>query len=123
MLLHDEKTAALAEVLAASGEVIVWKGRTLYALVSDNPLSQDLELGGVDASRAERDSLPQAARRAAPEGAGDGDCAMKMLRSELGADRPKLSETLVFQGATCRITRVTDHPQFPMIVLVVEPED
>ncbi len=48
---------------------------------------------------------------------------MKVLRSELGADRPKLGETLTFQGATYRITRVTDHPQFPMIVLVVEPED
>ena len=30
---------------------------------------------------------------------------------------------LLFQGATYRITRVTDHPQFPMIVLVVEPVD
>ncbi len=48
---------------------------------------------------------------------------MKVLRSELGADRPKLGETLAFQGATYRITRVTDHPQFPMIVLVVEPVD
>ena len=123
MSLHDEKAAALAEVLAATGEEIVWKGRTLHALVSDNPLSQDLGRGGCDARRAERDSLPQAARRAAPEGTGNGDCTMKVLRSELGADRPKLGETVAFQGATYRITRVTDHPQFPMIVLVVEPED
>ena len=35
MSLHDEKAAALAEVLAATGEEIVWKGRTLNALVSD----------------------------------------------------------------------------------------
>jgi hypothetical protein len=40
--LHNEKAAALA----ATGEEIVWKGRTLHALVSDNPLSQDLGLGG-----------------------------------------------------------------------------
>ena len=66
------------------------------------PLSQDLGLGGFDAN---------------------GDCTMKVLRSELGADRPKLGEALTFQGATYRITRVTDHPQFPMIVLVVEPEE
>ena len=76
MSLHDEKAAALAEVLAAKGEEIVWKGRTLHALVADNPLSQDLGLGGFEAK---------------------GDCAMKVLRSELGADRPKLGETLAFQ--------------------------
>ena len=102
MFLHDEKAAALAEVLAATGEEISWKGRTLHALVSDNPLSQDLGLGGFDAK---------------------GDCTMKMLRSELGTDRPKLGERIEFQSAGYRITRVTDHQQFPMIVLVVEPED
>ena len=102
MSLHDEKAAALAEVLAATGEEIFWKGRTLHALVSDNPLSADLGLGGFSAK---------------------GDCTMKVLRSELGADRPKLGETLEFQEATYRITRVTDHPQFPMVVLVVEPVD
>ena len=78
------------------------RGRTLHALVSDNPLSQDLGLGGFDAK---------------------GDCTMKVLRSELGPDRPKLGEKVEFQGLSYRITRVTDHPQFPMIVLVVEPED
>ena len=102
MSLHDEKTAALAEVLAATGEPIVWKGRTLHALVSDNPMSQDLGLGGFSAK---------------------GDCTMKVLRSELGSARPRLGETVAFQGATYRITRVTDHPQFPMIVLVAEPVD
>ena len=30
---------------------------------------------------------------------------MKVLRSELVADRPKLDEALEFQGATYRITR------------------
>jgi hypothetical protein len=39
MSLRNEKASALAEVLAATGEEIVWKERTLYALVSDNPLS------------------------------------------------------------------------------------
>ena len=102
MSLHDEKFAALTEILAATGETVLWKGRTLHALVSDNPLSQDLGLGGFEAK---------------------GDCTMKVLRSELGSDRPRLGETVGFQGATYRITRVTDHPQFPMIVLVAEPVD
>ena len=102
MSLHEEKAAALAEVLAATGEPIVWKGRTLHALVSDNPLSQDLGLGGFEAK---------------------GDCTMKLLRSALGTDRPRLGETVEFQSATYRITRVTDHPQFPMVVLVAEPVD
>jgi hypothetical protein len=102
MSLHDEKAAALAEVLAATGEAIVWKGQTYQALVSDNPLSHDLGLGGFDSK---------------------GDCTIKILRSALGADRPKLGERVEFQGVDYRITRVTDHPQFPMIVLVVEPED
>ncbi len=102
MSLHDEKAAALAEVLTATGEPIVWKGRTLHALVSDNPLSQDLTLGGFSAK---------------------GDCTMKVLRSELGADHPRLGEAVEFQDTTYRITRVTDHPQFPMVVLVAEPVD
>ena len=102
MSLHEEKAAALAEVLSTTGGEIVWEGRTVNALVSDNPLSQDLGLGGFDAK---------------------GDCTMKVLRAELGADRPKLGEKVAFQCLTYRITRVTEHPQFPIIVLVVEPED
>lgn len=102
MSLHDEKASALAEILAATGEEIVWKGRTLRALVSDNPLSHDLGLGGFEAK---------------------GDCTMKVLRSELGTDRPQIGERVEFQTASYRITRVTDHPQFPMVVLVVEPEE
>lgn len=57
------KPLPLAEVLAATGEEIDWKGRTLHALVSDNPLSQDLGLGGFEAK---------------------GDCTMKVLRSPPG---------------------------------------
>ena len=45
------------------------------------------------------------------------------MRSALGTDRPRLGETVEFQSATYRITRVTDHPQFPMVVLVAEPVD
>jgi hypothetical protein len=63
---------------------------------------QDLSLGGFDAK---------------------GDCTMKVLRSEFGAERPRLGDAVGFNGVTYRITRVTDHPQYPMVVLVVEPED
>ena len=84
MSLHDEKAAALAEGLAATGEPIVWKGRTLHALVSDNPLSQDLGLGGFEAK---------------------GDCTMKVLRSELGADQPMLASAYWFR-------HVAAHPFF-----------
>ena len=48
---------------------------------------------------------------------------MKVPRSELGADRQKLGERVESQSANYHITRVTDHPQFPMIVLAVEPEE
>ena len=102
MSLHEEKFAALTEILAATGEPVLWKDRAFKALVTDNPLDQTLALGGFEAK---------------------GDCTMKVLRSALGTDRPKLGETLTFQDATYRITRVTDHPQFPMIVLVAEPVD
>jgi hypothetical protein len=70
MSLHDEKAAALAEVLAATGEPVVWKGQTYQALVSDNPLSHDLGLGGFDSQ---------------------GDCTIKIPRSALGAERPSLA--------------------------------
>ena len=102
MSLHDEKFAALTEILAATGEPVLWKGRTFQALVSDNPLNQELALGGFEAK---------------------GNCTIKIPRSAFTGARPKLGETVEFQSATYRITRVTDHPQFPMIVLVAEPVD
>ena len=102
MSLHDEKAAALAEVLAATGEPVVWKGQTYQALVTDNPLSHDLGLGGFEAK---------------------GDCTIKIPRLAFVTTRPKLGERIEFQEAGYRITRVTDHPQYPMVVLVVEPED
>ena len=102
MSLHAEKAAALAEVLAATGEEIVWKGRTLHALVSDNPLNQDLALGGFEAK---------------------GNCTIKIPRSAFPDERPKLGDPIEFNGEPHRITRVTDHSQYPMIVLVAEPQN
>jgi hypothetical protein len=102
MSLHDEKAAALAEVLAATGEPVIWNGQTYQALVSENPLSHDLRLGGFEAK---------------------GDCTIKILRAAFTDETPKLGERVEFQETKYRITRVTDHPQSPMIVLGVEPED
>ena len=101
MSLHDEKAAALAEVLAATGEPVVWKGQTYQALVTDNPLSHELGMGGFEAK---------------------GDCTIKIPRSAFNTARPKLGEQMQFQDIGYRITRVTDHPQYPMVVIVVEPD-
>jgi hypothetical protein len=102
MPLKDEKAAALAEMLAEIGEPVVWKGRTFQAFVTDNPLSHELALGGFEAK---------------------GDCTIKIPRSAFSADRPKLDEKIEANGQTYRITRVTDHPQYPLIVLVVSLEE
>lgn len=102
MSLHEEKAAALAEILAVTGEPVVWKGRTFHALVTDNPLSHELALGGFAAK---------------------GDCTIKIPRAAFTDERPKLGEEIQFQATDYRITRVTDHPQYPMLVLVAEPKE
>ena len=102
MSLHDEKAAALSEILTATGEPVVWKGRTFQALVTDNPLNQELALGGFEAK---------------------GNCTIKIPRSAFPDERPKLGDPIEFNGEPHRITRVTDHPQYPMIVLVAEPQN
>ena len=102
MSLHDEKAAALSEILTATGEPVVWKGRTFQALVTDNPLNQELAIGGFEAK---------------------GNCTIKIPRSAFTDERPKLGDPIEFNGDPYRITRVTDHPQYPMIVLVAEPQN
>ncbi len=102
MSLQDEKAAALTEILSATGEPVIWKGETYQALVSDNPLSQDLALGGFEAK---------------------GNCTIKIPRGAFTEARPKLGEPIEFNGEPYRITRVTDHPQYPMVVLVAEPQN
>ena len=102
MSLHDEKAAALTEILTATGEPVLWKGRTLQALITDNPLNQELALGGFEAK---------------------GNCTIKIPRSAFPDERPKLGDPIEFNGEPHRITRVTDHQQYPMIVLVAEPQN
>ena len=102
MSLHDEKAAALAEIVAATGEPVIWKGQTFQALVTDNPLNQELALGGFEAK---------------------GNCTIKIPRTAFTGERPKLGDAIEFNGDPWRITRVTDHPQYPMLVLVAEPQN
>lgn len=102
MSFHAEKAAALTEILTATGEPVLWNGQTLQALVTDNPLSQDLALGGFEAK---------------------GNCTIKIPRSAFTDERPKLGDPIEYNAEPYRITRVTDHPQYPMIVLVAEPQN
>ena len=102
MSIKDEMAADAVEILAQIGEPVMWNGLTFSALVSDPSLSEDLGLGGFS---------------------GAGDFTIKILRPALGDARPKLGGIVGFEGARYRVTRTTDHPRYPMIVLVVSPED
>lgn len=100
MSIKNEKAADLAGILDEIGEPVTWNGRTFKALVSDPAIGENLELGGF---------------------AGTGDFSIKAPRSVFGARPPKLGETVEFDGDRFRITRITNHPQYPLIVLVVGP--
>jgi len=100
--IKDEMAADAVEILVEIGEPVTWNGKTFPALVSDPGLSEDLGLGGFT---------------------GTGDFTIKIMRSVLGNARPKLGEIIGWERARYRITRTTDHPRYPMVVLVVSPED
>jgi len=98
--IKDEKAADLAGILDEVGEPVIWSGRTLRALVSDPAIGENLELGGF---------------------IGTGDFTIKIPRTAFGAQLPKLGEIVGFEGGEFRIVRITNHPQYPLIVLVVGP--
>lgn len=100
MNIKDEKSADLAGVLSEIGESVTWNGRTFQALVSDPAIGENLELGGFT---------------------GTGDFTIKIPRTAFGAQLPKLGEIIGFEGGQFRIVRITNHPQYPLIVLVVGP--
>lgn len=102
MTIKDEMAADAGEILSEVGEAVIWRDQTFPALVSDPAIGEDLNLGGFDST---------------------GDFTVKILRSSLGTARPKLGDILSFEGARYRITRITDHQRYPMVVLVVSPED
>ena len=100
MSIKSEKAADLAGILNEVGEPVTWSGRTFRALVSDPAIGENLELGGFT---------------------GTGDFTIKIPRTAFGAQLPKLGEIVGFEGGQFRIVRITNHPQYPMIVLVVGP--
>lgn len=100
MSIKDEKAADLAGVLLEIGEPVIWNGQTFQALVSDPAIGETLELGGFTDT---------------------GDFTIKIPRTSFGAQLPKLGEIVEFEGTRFRIVRITNHPQYPLIVLVVGP--
>ena len=100
MSIKSEKAADLAGILDEVGEPVTWNGRTFKALVSDPAIGEHLDLGGF---------------------VGTGDFTIKIPRPALGTQLPKLGEIVGFEGVRFRIVRITNHPQYPMIVLVVGP--
>ena len=102
MNIKDEKAADLAAILAEVGETVTWNGRPFQSLVSDPTVGEHLELGGF---------------------VGTGDFTIKIPRAAFGGSLPKLGDVVEFEGERFRIVRITNHPQYPMIVLVVSPAE
>ena len=100
MKLKSEKAADLAGILNEVGESVIWNERTFRALVSDPAIGENLELGGFT---------------------GSGEFTIKISRAAFGPRSPKLGEIVGFEGGRFRILRITNHPQYPLIVLVVGP--
>jgi len=100
--IKDEKAADLAAILAEVGETVIWNGKPYPALVSDPTVGEHLELGGF---------------------VGTGDFTIKIPRAAFSGGLPKLGDVVEFEGERYRVTRITNHPQYPMIVLVVGPAE
>lgn len=102
MTLPEEMARDAAQVFEEFGEAVEWNGKNLRALVSDPAVGLDLETGGFGAS---------------------GDFTIKLLRSGLTEGLPKVGEALVFDGRRYRITRVSERPSRPLVILTVSAQD
>ncbi|NUN98815.1 MAG: hypothetical protein HUU16_21895 [Candidatus Omnitrophica bacterium] len=102
MTLPEEMARDAAGVFEEFGETVEWGGRSLRALVSDPEIGVDLEVGGFGAT---------------------GDFTVKLLRSDLAAGLPKVGEAIAFEGRRYRITRVSERPTRPLVVLTVSAQD
>ena len=102
MSIRDEKAADLAAIIAEIGEPVRWKQKCYPALISEPTISEHLELGGFVES---------------------GDFTIKIMRSAFTGAVPVLGEIIEFQGERFRIGRITNHPNYPMIVLMVSPAE
>ena len=99
MPLHDEKSAALDEMLSEVGEPVVWNGRTLKAIITSVESSGTLQIGGFGEEY---------------------DFTVKIAKAALGGARPKPNEPVQFDGKTWRISKVSESPGYPMVTLTVQ---
>ena len=99
MNIKDEKAADLAGIVADIGESVVWNDKTYAALITAIESSETLQIGGFTEEY---------------------DFSVKIPKTALGTLRPKVNEPLRFDGKTYRISRVSDSPSYPMVVLTVQ---
>jgi hypothetical protein len=102
MSLREEKAADLAQLLQEIGEPVAWNGTTYQALVTAAVFSQEFVVGGfADAA----------------------DFAVKIPLAVFPDQRPEHGDRMMFEEKEYRITRVTTHPQYPMLVLALSSPD
>lgn len=102
MSLKAEKKADLLAIVAEVGEPVIWNGRTLSALVSVPAVAQEFEIGGFMAAV---------------------DFTVKIPLQMFSGIRPKHGDRMTFEGNDYRVTRVSVHPQYPMLVLTLSNPD
>lgn len=102
MSLKAEKAADLLAIIADVGEPIIWNGQTFSALVSVPAIAQEFEIGGFMASV---------------------DFTVKIPIQMFPGVRPKHGDRMTFEGNDYRVTRVANHPQYPMLVLTLSSPD
>lgn len=99
MSIKDEKAADLAGILDEVGEPVVWNGRTFKAIITSIESSETLQIGGFSE---------------------DYDFTVKIAKAVLGCTRPKLNDTLSFDGDIYRVTKVSESPAYPLVTLTVK---
>lgn len=99
MSLKTEKAADIAEILADIGEPVVWDGKTFHAIITSVDQSDTLQIGGF---------------------AEEYDFTVKIPKSALGRERPKINDPIRFDEKTWRISKVSESPSYPMVTLTVQ---
>lgn len=99
MNIKDEKAADLAGIVADIGEPVVWNDQTYAAIITAIESLETLQIGGFTEEY---------------------DFLVKIPKAALGTLRPKVNESLRFDGKTYRISRVSDSPSYPMVTLTVQ---
>ena len=99
MSIKSEKAADLAGILDEVGEPVVWNDRTFKAIITSIESAQTLQIGGFG---------------------DDYDFTVKIAKAGLGRARPKLNDTISFDGQTYRIAKVSEAAGYPLITLTVK---